>query len=61
MKVPKILLIYTGGTIGMVKDSSTSALRPFNFDNLLKRIPEINLLDCTIDTISLITQLIHQI
>ena len=52
MKAPNILLIYTGGTIGMVKDSSTSALRPFNFDNLIKRIPEINLLDCTIDTIS---------
>ena len=49
---PKILLIYTGGTIGMVKDSKNGALKAFNFDNLLRRIPEIKLLDCFIDTIS---------
>ena len=49
---PKILLIYTGGTIGMVKDSKNGALKAFNFDNLLRRIPEIKLLDCLIDTIS---------
>ena len=34
---PKILLIYTGGTIGMVKDSKNGALKAFNFDNLLKK------------------------
>ena len=49
---PKILLIYTGGTIGMVRDSKNGALKAFNFDNLLRRIPEIKLLDCFIDTIS---------
>ena len=48
----KILLIYTGGTIGMVKDFETGALHAFNFDELLKRIPELSLLDCNIDTIS---------
>ena len=48
----KILLIYTGGTIGMVRDSKNGALKAFNFDNLLRRIPEIKLLDCFIDTIS---------
>ena len=32
---PKILLIYTGGTIGMVRDSKNGALKAFNFDNLL--------------------------
>jgi L-asparaginase len=47
-----ILLIYTGGTIGMVKDPKTGVLRAFDFKNLLKRIPEIQLLDCKIDTIS---------
>ena len=47
---PKILLIYTGGTIGMIKDFSTGTLRNFNFDELLKHIPELNLLDCYIDT-----------
>ncbi len=51
-KKPAILLIYTGGTIGMVKDFSTGALKAFNFDQLLERIPELNLLDCTIATYS---------
>ena len=37
----KILLIYTGGTIGMVKDNSKNTLIPFNFDELLKAIPEL--------------------
>ena len=43
-----ILLIYTGGTIGMIKDSETGALQNFNFDELLKYIPELNLLECNI-------------
>lgn len=49
---PNILLIYTGGTIGMVKDFETNTLRAFNFDNLLVRIPEIKQLDCNISTYS---------
>jgi len=48
----KILLIYTGGTIGMIKDYETGALKAFNFKKLLKRIPELQLLDCEIDTVS---------
>jgi len=51
-KQPHILLIYTGGTIGMVKDVENGALKAFNFDSLLVKIPELRLLDCTIDTIS---------
>src|SRR5690554_6036495 len=47
---PEILLIYTGGTIGMIKDFETGALRNFNFDELLNHIPEIKLLDCNIST-----------
>ena len=49
-KKPNILLIYTGGTIGMIKDFETGALRNFNFDDLLKHIPELKLLDCEIST-----------
>lgn len=49
---PNILLIYTGGTIGMVKDFKTGALRAFDFKNLIKRIPELSLLECNIDTVS---------
>ncbi|MDR6300097.1 asparaginase [Mesonia maritima] len=48
----KILLIYTGGTIGMIKDFETGALRPFNFDELLHSIPELKLLDHEIETVS---------
>ena len=50
--IPSILLIYTGGTIGMIKDPETAALRAFDFNNLLDRIPELKLLDCNIETIS---------
>jgi L-asparaginase len=48
----RILLIYTGGTIGMMKDFDTGALKAFNFSKLLQRIPEIKQLDCDIETIS---------
>ncbi len=54
---PKILLIYTGGTIGMVKDYDTGALRSFNFDNLLLKIPELRHLDCEISAVSFETPL----
>ncbi len=49
---PKILLIYTGGTIGMVKDFDSGALKAFNFSELLQNIPELKQLDCHIETIS---------
>jgi L-asparaginase len=51
-KKSNILLIYTGGTIGMIKDFETGALRNFNFKDLLKYIPELKLLDCDIATTS---------
>jgi L-asparaginase len=49
---PNILLIYTGGTIGMMKDFDTGALKAFNFSKLLNKIPELKQLDCDIETIS---------
>jgi L-asparaginase len=49
---PKILLIYTGGTIGMEKDVKSGALKAFNFNKLLRHIPEIEQIDCEIKTIS---------
>ena len=49
---PSILLIYTGGTIGMIKDYDTGALKAFDFDQLLQNIPELRLLDCDISTSS---------
>jgi len=47
---PNILLIYTGGTIGMIKDFETGMLQNLNFDKLLENIPELNLLECNIAT-----------
>lgn len=52
MSKPSILLIYTGGTIGMVKDFDTGALKVFDFKKLLQRIPELKQLDCDIKTVS---------
>ena len=52
MHQPNILLIYTGGTIGMIKDADSGALKSFDFNNILIRIPELRLLDCNIETIS---------
>jgi L-asparaginase len=49
---PKILLLYTGGTIGMIKDFKTGALKAFNFSKLLQKIPELKQLDCIIETFS---------
>jgi len=51
-KIPNILLIYTGGTIGMIKDYKTNALKAFNFEQIKDKIPELNLLDCSIRTIA---------
>ncbi len=48
----KILLIYTGGTIGMIKDPVTNSLKAFNFDQLLSNIPELKLLSHEIHTLS---------
>ncbi|MDD2324005.1 MAG: type I asparaginase [Bacteroidia bacterium] len=38
---PAILAIYTGGTIGMIKDLQTGALTPFNFDGIYTQMPEL--------------------
>ncbi|MFT6838793.1 MAG: L-asparaginase [Sediminicola sp.] len=48
----KIMLIYTGGTIGMVRDYGTGALKAFNFKKLIKHIPELSQLDCSIESVS---------
>jgi len=48
----KILLIYTGGTIGMVKDYTSKALKAFDFSQILENIPELRQLDCEISSVS---------
>lgn len=36
-----ILIIYTGGTIGMIRNSMTGALESFDFDHLIRHVPEL--------------------
>jgi L-asparaginase len=51
-KKPKVLLIYTGGTIGMIKDPETGELRSFDFNHLHKHVPEIHRLHVELATFS---------
>jgi len=51
-KKVSILLIYTGGTIGMVKDYPSETLRAFDFNKLVSNIPELSQLECKIESIS---------
>lgn len=44
----KVLTIYTGGTIGMEKDYTTGSLVPFDFSNIFKKMPEMNLMECEV-------------
>ena len=45
-----ILLIYTGGTIGMKEDPAIQALRPFDFSQILAEVPELGKFACRIDS-----------
>lgn len=40
-----VLIIYTGGTIGMVTDPKSGVLVPFNFDQITDNVPELKRLD----------------
>ncbi|WP_138501429.1 asparaginase [Spirosoma lacussanchae] len=51
-----VLVIYTGGTFGMVYDRKASQLIPFDFEQVLDRVPELNRLDFDITIVTL-----HQI
>jgi L-asparaginase len=44
-----LLVIYTGGTIGMMKDSSTGALVPFDFGHIYDQMPILKSFDYKID------------
>ena len=44
-----LLIIYTGGTIGMIHDEETGSLKPFNFGKLNTVVPELKKLPCKID------------
>lgn len=45
----KVLLIYTGGTIGMGQNPVTGALEPLDFNHLADSMPEFKLIKTNID------------
>lgn len=53
MSSKSVLIIYTGGTIGMVNDPETGALCPFNFEQIAKTVPEIKEFGFSIDSYTL--------
>lgn len=44
----QILIIYTGGTIGMMSDPHTKVLKPINFEQIMDNVPELDKLNCKI-------------
>ncbi|MDR2626914.1 MAG: asparaginase [Dysgonamonadaceae bacterium] len=46
-----VLLIYTGGTIGMIEDPNTGSLKPFDFKHLKDNMPELKQFKFAIDTL----------
>jgi L-asparaginase len=48
MQTSSILIIYTGGTIGMVKDEESGALRPLDTESLFEHIPLLEKFNCRI-------------
>ncbi|TDE15305.1 asparaginase [Dyadobacter psychrotolerans] len=48
-----VLVIYTGGTLGMVYETKGKQLVPFNFDQIIDKVPEISRLNFGITFLSL--------
>lgn len=46
----RVLLIYTGGTIGMGKNPDTGVLEPLDFNHLVSCLPEFSMLRTGIET-----------
>lgn len=51
-KQSSVLLIYTGGTIGMMHDARSGELKPFDFKSLTSQIPELNKFDIRLSSIA---------
>lgn len=50
IRTQRVLLIYTGGTIGMGRNKATGALEPLNFGHLVDNVPEFRELPTLVDT-----------
>jgi L-asparaginase len=53
MRYSKVLIVYTGGTIGMIEDPKTGILKSFDFDHIYQQVPELNRLNVELNAISL--------
>jgi len=53
LTVGSVLVIYTGGTLGMVYEAKEKQLVPFNFDQIIELVPEISRLNFEITFLSL--------
>ena len=51
-KRKKVLIIYTGGTIGMIKRKRDGSYIPFDFNLIKSEFPELDKLECDIEIIS---------
>lgn len=49
---PRVLIVYTGGTIGMINDLETGELKAFDFNYIHKHVPELNRLNVQISALS---------
>jgi L-asparaginase len=49
---PKVLIVYTGGTIGMINDLETGELKAVDFNYIHKHVPEISRLNVQLSTLS---------
>ena len=49
--VPRVLILYTGGTIGRVEKPETGAHEPRDFQHLASHVPEMNQLHVQVDTL----------
>lgn len=52
-RATSVLMIYTGGTLGMVYDTKSKSLVPFDFDQILVNVPELQRLEFELTTLTL--------
>lgn len=50
--MPRILIVYTGGTIGMIENPETGALENFDFDHFRNHVPELRQFNYHIDALA---------
>ena len=52
MDRPRILIIYTGGTIGMMADARSGTLKAMDLEHLEEHVPELERINVRLDAIS---------